>query len=89
MISTVTTTTTTTTTASSTSLAGSLGLLATIALIVMLIAKELSGAEDMQAGGAGSATLSRAIDRVLNAGIVPLLIVFGMIVISRIIAVLH
>lgn len=89
MIATVTTTTTTTvTTAASTTLAAGLGLLATLALIAFLVVKELAGAGVESSGSAGTITMSRAIDRVLNVAIVPLLIVFGAIVIAKVLAVL-
>lgn len=89
MIATVTTTTTTTvTTAASTTLAAGLGLLATLALIAFLVVKELAGAGVESSGSVGTITMSRAIDRVLNVAIVPLLIVFGAIVIAKVLAVL-
>lgn len=89
MISTVTTTTVTT--IASTTMAAGLGLLATLALIVLLIAKELAGAQNLQTagGGTGSASYAGALDRVLNAAIIPLLIVFTFIVVVKIIQVLH
>lgn len=93
MISTVTTvtTTTTTTTASTvttaTSLMAGLGLAATIALIVMLIAKELAGAAS-ESLPAREASLPGALDRVLNVGIVPLLMVFASIVFVKVLSVL-
>jgi len=88
MISTVTTTTVTT--IASTTMAAGLGLLATLALIVLLIAKELAGAQNLQtAGGAGSVSYAGALDRILNAAIIPLLIVFTLIVVVKIIQVLH
>lgn len=86
MISTVTTTTVTT--VGSTNLAAGLGLLATMLLIALLIAKELSGAGMEPSGSAGTVALSRAIDRVLNVAIVPLLVVFGFIVIAKVLEVL-
>lgn len=89
MIATVTTTTTTTvTTAASTTLAAGLGLLATLVLIAFLVCKELAGAGVESSGSAGTVTLSRAIDRVLNVAIVPLLFVFGAIVIVKVLGVL-
>lgn len=89
MIATVTTTTTTTvTTAASATLAAGLGLLATLTLIAFLVAKELAGAGIESSGSAGAVTMSRAIDRVLNVAIIPLLIVFGAIVIAKVLAVL-
>lgn len=90
MISTVTTTTTTTvTTTASTTLAAGLGLLATLVLIGLLITKELAGAGVDAEGSTGTVALSRAIDRVLNVAIVPLIVVFGYIVIAKILEVLH
>jgi len=88
MISTVTTTVTT---IASTTMAAGLGLLATLALIFLLIAKELAGAQNVQAaaGGTGSVSFAGALDRVLNVAIVPLLIVFSFIVAVKIIEVLH
>lgn len=87
MISTVTTTTVTT--VASTTLAGGLGLLATLVLIALLITKELAGAGVDAADVTGNVTLARAVDRVLNVGIVPLLLVFAVIVITKVVAVLH
>jgi hypothetical protein len=87
MISTVTTTTVTT--VASTNLAAGLGLLTTVVLIALLIAKELAGAGIDSTSNTGTVTFSRAIDRVLNVAIVPLLIVFGYIVITKILEVLH
>lgn len=89
MISTVTTTTTTVTTVGSTTLAAGLGLLATLVLIALLVTKELAGAAVDSAGSTGTVTLSRAVDRVLNVAIVPLLLVFGFIVIVKVLEVLH
>lgn len=89
MISTVTTTTTTVTTVGSTTLAAGLGLLATLVLIALLVTKELAGAGVDSAGSTGTVTLSRAVDRVLNVAIVPLLMVFGFIVIVKVLEVLH
>jgi preprotein translocase subunit SecG len=89
LIATVTTTTTTTvTTAASTTIAAGLGLLATLVLIALLVVKELAGAGIESSGSAGTVTISRAIDRVLNVAIAPLLIVFGAIVIAKVLAVL-
>ncbi|OAT85897.1 hypothetical protein [Desulfotomaculum copahuensis] len=87
MISTVTTTTVTT--IASTTMAAGFGLLATMALIVLLITKELAGSGVQSAGSTGELTVSRALDRVLSVAIVPLLFVFGYIVIVKIIAVLR
>lgn len=91
MISTVTTTTVTTI-ASSTMAAG-LGLAAVLCLIAFLIAKELLDA-GVSAGGTGDgATMTlypwlRPLSRALTVGIIPLLIVFGFIVLVRVMAVL-
>lgn len=91
MISTVTTTTTTVTTVASTTMTAGLGLMATLVLIAALIAKELAGAsaQARDAVSAGTVALSRAVDRVLNVAVVPLLLVFGFIVVVRILQVLH
>ncbi|MFA5384770.1 MAG: hypothetical protein WC364_08930 [Eubacteriales bacterium] len=86
MISTVTSTTVTT--IASTTMAAGLGLFATLALIFMLIAKELAGAQDVQLGKGGSVSYAGAFDNVLNAAIIPLLIVFGFIVVTKIIDIL-
>lgn len=89
MIATVTSATTTTvTTVASSTLAAGLGLLATLVLIALLVSKELAGAGVESSGHAGTVTLSRAIDRVLNVAIVPLLFVFGAIVIVKVLGVL-
>jgi len=88
MISTVTTTTVTT--IASTTMAAELGLLATLALIVLLIAKELAGAQNLQtADGTGGVNYAGVFDNVLNAAIIPLLYVFSLIVFVKIIQVLH
>jgi hypothetical protein len=65
-----------------------LGQIATMVLIALLIVKELAGAR-VESMGASGATLSQALDRVANVAIVPLLIVFGFIVVVQIMAVLH
>ncbi len=87
MISTVTTTTVTT--VASTTMAAGLGLLATLVLIVLLVAKELAGAGMHSAGNTSTVALSRSIDRVLNVAIVPLLVVFSLIVIVKVLEVLR
>jgi len=91
MISTVTTVTTTATstaaTATSTSLVIGLGLIATITLIALLIAKELAGAAS-ENSSAPELTLSGALDRVLNVGIIPLSMVFVSIVLVKIVNIL-
>ena len=87
MISTVTTTTVTTTTA----VAAGLGILATLALILALIAKELAGAWNVQVAADGKVSgtgYAGAFERVLNVAIIPLLIVFGFIVLVKIVEVL-
>ena len=71
------------------STAAGLGLMATLVLIAILIVKELAGARVESLGTGGAVTLSRALDRVANVAIVPLLVVFGFIVIVQIMGVLH
>jgi CDP-diglyceride synthetase len=89
MISTVTTVTTaaTSTVATATSLVTGLGLIATITLIALLIAKELAGAAS-ENSSAPELTLSGALDRVLNVGIIPLSMVFVSIVLVKIVNIL-
>ena len=93
MISTVTTVTTTATstaataTATSTSLVIGLGLIATITLIALLIAKELAGAAS-ENSSAPELTLSGALDRGLNVGIIPLSMAFVSIVLVKIVNIL-
>ncbi len=70
-------------------MAAEIGLISTLVLITLLIVKELAGARVESMGATGTVTLSRALDRVANVAIVPLLIVFGFIVIVQIIGVLH
>jgi hypothetical protein len=77
------------TTANGMSTAAELGLISTLVLIALLIVKELAGAKVESLGTSGAVTMSRALDRVANVAIVPLLIVFGFIVIVQIMAVLH
>jgi hypothetical protein len=72
-----------------TSSTAKLGLMSTLVLIALLIVKELSGAKAESMEATGMVTLSRALDRVMNVAIVPLLIVFGFIVIVQIIGILH
>jgi len=74
MISTVATTTANTA-ATATSLAAGVGVIATIALLVLLIAKELAGAASKNTSFT-ELTLPDALDRILNVGIIPLLMVF-------------
>ena len=90
MISTVTTTTVTT--IASTSLAAGLGLAAVLCLIAFLIAKELLDAGvEVEAAGE-TATLRhpwvKPLSRTLSVGIAPLLIVFGFIVLVKVMEVL-
>ncbi len=82
MISTVTTTVASTVPAA-TSLGAGVGLIATISLIVLLIAKELAGAASDNSSSP-EFTLPGALDRVLNAGIVPLSMVFVSVVFVKI-----
>lgn len=79
MISTVTTTTVTTVTTVA-SVAAALGLAATIALIVFLSAKELLSTTER--------TGFRMLSRNLLVPIIPLLLVFTMIVVMKVIEVL-
>jgi len=74
MISTVTTATISTVT--TVVLAGSLGLIAIVTLLALLVQKEITSADDTQP--------SRALSRVLNVAIVPLLIGFAMIVVVKV-----
>lgn len=91
MISTVTTTTVTT--IASTSLAAGLGLAAVLCLIAFLIAKELLDA-GVEVGTADNGAVVavypwlKPLSRALSVGIVPLLIVFGFIVLVKVMAVL-
>jgi hypothetical protein len=92
VISTVTTVTTTTTTTAgavtmATAFTAMLGLLAAITLIVLLIVKELAGAAS-DSSSTPEFTLQGALDRVLNVGIVPLLIVFAFIVVVKVMDIL-
>lgn len=89
MISTVTTVTTTaaSTVTTATSLVAGFGLIATIALIALLIAKELAGAASVNSS-APELTLSGALDRALNVGIIPLSMVFVSIVCVKVLNVL-
>ena len=83
------TTVTTVTTITSSSIAYGLGIVATLLLIALLVVKELAGASVSAGGGGSGMTMSARLDRVLNVGILPLLIVFGAIVIDKVIAVLR
>jgi hypothetical protein len=79
MISTVTTSTVSTVTTAA--LAGSVALIGIIVLLTLLVQKELT-----------SATTSKrllALAQVLNVGIVPLMIAFGLLVAARIAEVLR
>lgn len=89
MISTVSTVTTTTasTVTTATSLVAGFGLIATITLIALLISKELAGAAS-ENSSAPELTLPGALDRVLNVGIIPLLMVFVSIVFVKVLNVL-
>jgi hypothetical protein len=71
------------------SAATEIGLISTMVLIGLLIVKELAGARMEDVDATGVLTLSCALDRVLNVAIVPLLIVFGFIVVVQIAGVLH
>jgi hypothetical protein len=79
MISTVTTSTVSTITTAA--LAGSVALIAIFVLLILLVQKEL-------ASGAASSRL-RVLSRVLNIGIVPLLIAFGLVAAARVAEVLR
>ncbi len=70
MISTVTTTTVTTVT--TVAMAGSLGIISILTLLVLLVQKEVSATSDGRVG--------QSLGRMLNIGIVPLLIGFALIV---------
>jgi len=98
LISTVTTisavTSTTTATSSATSAAGAsltyqLGLVAVISLIILLVVNELAGAYsvELEAGGMAGLWPSR-LEQVLNLGILPLLYVFGVIVVVKVVQIL-
>jgi hypothetical protein len=79
MISTVTTSTVSTITTSA--IAGSVALIGIFVLLVLLTQKELANA----AAGARFKTLTK----VLNIGIIPLLIAFVMVVISRLLEIIR
>ena len=79
MISTVTTSTVSTITTAT--LAGSVALIGILVLLASLIQKEVAGV----AVGARYKTLTK----VLNIGIIPLLIAFGMVVISHVVEILR
>jgi hypothetical protein len=79
MISTVTTSTITTVT--NAAIAGSLALIGVLVLLVLLIKKELASASEE--------SRFKKLCQGLNIGIVPFLIAFFIIVVSRVIQVLH
>lgn len=79
MISTVTTSTVSTVT--TVAIAGSLALIGILVLLALLIQKELATA--------GESTRLRVYSRALNIAIVPLLIAFALIVVSRVAEVLN
>ena len=79
MISTVTTSTVSTVTTAT--LAGTVALIGILVLLVLLIQKELASAT--------TGTRFQILTKVLNIGIVPLLIAFGMVVFSRITEILR
>lgn len=79
MISTVTTSTVSTIT--SAALAGSVALIGILVLLVLLIQKELASV--------AQGTRVKTLTRVLNIGIVPLLIAFVMVVFSRVVEILR
>jgi hypothetical protein len=79
MISTVTTSTVSTITTAA--LAGSVALIGILVLLVLLVQKELSSA--------AFDTRFKALSKVLNIGIIPLMIAFVMIVVSRITEILR
>ena len=79
MISTVTTSTVSTVTTAT--LAGSVALIGILVLLVLLVQKELASA--------AKGTRFQTLTRVLNIGIVPLLIAFGMVVFSRVTEILR
>ena len=79
MISTVTTTTVTA--VATVTIAGSLALISVLTLLALLVQKELTVA--------GRGRLSRALGRLLNIGIVPLLMVFVLIVATKVVEVIR
>ena len=83
------TTVTTVTTIANIHMAYDFGILATLVLIGLLIAKELSGASVTAAGTSSELGFFASFDRVLNVAVIPLLIVFAVIVVDKVIAVLH
>ena len=79
MISTITTSTVSAVTSGA--LAGSLVMIGVLVLLSLLIQKELVTT--------GTGNRAQRISRALNIAIVPLLIVFGMVVVNKIMEVLH
>jgi hypothetical protein len=79
MISTVTTSTVSTVTTAA--LAGSVALIGIMVLLVLLVQKELSSS--------ATGTRYKALSKALNIGIVPLLIAFVLVVVTRIADVLR
>lgn len=76
MISTVTTTTTTTTTTASIAVVAALGAVAVILLVAFLTTRELAVASDRP--------LFKALGRNVTVAILPLLMVFGMTVCTKV-----
>lgn len=87
MISTVTTVTTTCTAVSTVtaavSFAASIGMLTIMALVVLLIVKELAEAAS-DSLPVPEKTFQGALNRVLTAGVIPLLIAFALIAAARV-----
>ena len=83
------TTVTTVTTLANAAMAYNFGILATLFLIALLIAKELSGASVSSAGSSDDIYFASSLDRMLNVAIIPLLIVFAVIVVDKVMSVLH
>ncbi len=79
MISTVTTSTVSTVTTAA--LAGSVALIGILVLLILLVQKELASAVE--------GSRSRLLAKVLNIGILPLLIAFGLVAITRVAAILR
>ena len=80
MITTVTTTTTTAINAINSELAAILGIIGTITLISLLIAKELISSHEIDK--------KYFFSKNLNIAIIPLLMMFGLIVITKIMSIL-
>ena len=79
MISTVTTSTVSTITTAA--MAGSVALIGILVLLILLVQKELASS--------ASGKRVQVLARVLNIGIIPLLIAFGLVVVSRFVAILR